>query len=772
MSTNFALPSLKDGRVSVRLLLALILAMLLSLTLTLGAFAQEAEPEADEKTVPAAISSTPKQTQDDNLLEVGVWYVVNYPAGISNLPATAPDALGLRDKLTSSCRIRLPFVGCILNWPTPRWISRFAYGNSNAWEKDWKRAAAGGWENNYIDTVDLAYFAGHGSTNALWFGVGSQDDTQLTHQDAFRSWGDRDLDWVGIAACNVLDDPNLGNWANAMEGLRLILGYKTVMADVSHGVWFGEYIRLNYTLPQAWFKASDKLQPQGVIARVVAEEPWMYNDKWFNHNSQDYRNNTYYYWTYKVGSEPARLVNLDEVTEMPVYDVAPLALAEVNSRWDGLVAATGITTTDFITQTRFASLDGRSVTEMENPVRFSVDNKLVLHEGTGLFNYTNTDKLWVFEDPEIRQGRAMTAISQEDASMIANTFLRDNGLLPGDAQEYEVVSDTLTQVIEPAPGRIGSGVGEVISEDITNHQVIFSRILNGTIPGRDGRAAQQVDFSVMGPGSKLKVQVAAEVPAGLSRAAFQSEAVLGGLGGYRAVQQPTVRGTNVPMTVQILPSETAAKMLDLDESGQADLEARFSLGYIPLTGIIERTVTRSTLAYWEGPMGFEQSQLIPVYAIETRNTIEDSLETSVVTATAYIPANPRYMAPLARITSQAPANQLAAGTVLTLTALDADTTLADAGYDAALDFVAGSGDYLYTWYVDSVMPDNEIGTGREIQYTVRNPEFLPKEGESASVQRIILVVQDIEPVSEAQVSQDSQLLSVVPSIFLPAIQSE
>jgi hypothetical protein len=760
--------------------MALALALILCLSFSVGAFAQDAEPEVDEKNAPAAQASTPVNTQDDNILEIGVWYVVNYPAGISNLPATAPDALGLRNKLTSTCRVRIPIFGCISNWPTPRWVSRFAYGNSNAWEKDWKRAAAGGWENNYIDTVDLAYFAGHGSSNALWFGVGSQDDAQLTHQDAFRSWGDRDLDWVGIAACNVLDNPNLGNWANAMNGLRLILGYQTVMADVAHGEWFGEYIRLNYTLPQAWFKASDKLQPQGVVARVVAEEQWMYNDRWSNHASQDYRNNTYWFWTYKVGSEPARRVNLDEVTEMPVYEVAPLALSEVNSRWDSLVSATGITTTDFITQTRLSSLDGRSVLEMSNPVRFSVDNKLVLHEGSGLFNYTNTDSLWVIPSEEERRGRAMMAISQEDARPIADNFLQNNGLLPADAQYYEVVSDILSQAVEPSPGRVGSGAGAILQEQITNHQVIYSRILNGTIPARDGRAAQQVDFSVMGPGSKLKVQIAAEVPTGLSRSALESEAVLGGLGGYRAVQQPVARGTNAPMTVGVLPFEAASKMVELNAQGQPELEAKFGLSYIPLAGITEREIVRNTLAYWEGPMGFEQSQLIPVHVIETRNVIEDSLDSSVVTATAYIPANPRYMAPLARILSGVATDQTEDGTVYTFTAMDANTTLAEAGYDAALDFVAGSGDYLYTWYVDSVAPDNAIGTGLTIQHTVPNPGNRPEESEEVgegeeqeavvnNPNRVILVVSDINPVSDAQSSQDSMSINF---IFLPSLEAQ
>src|SRR6266545_2954544 len=58
---------------------------------------------------------------DDGSVEVGVEYVVDYPPGWNDLPATAPDALGLRNQLVAG-----------------GWTSRYAWGNGSAWEQDWK----------------------------------------------------------------------------------------------------------------------------------------------------------------------------------------------------------------------------------------------------------------------------------------------------------------------------------------------------------------------------------------------------------------------------------------------------------------------------------------------------------------------------------------------------------------------------------------------------------------------------------------------------------
>ncbi|MFZ1754959.1 MAG: DUF6345 domain-containing protein [Caldilineaceae bacterium] len=731
--------------------------------------------EPDQQPDAPGTATGVKPTADDGSLEFGVWWAEDYPpagAGGSDLPATRPDALGLRNQLTSTCRFRL-FGICIWNWPTPSWTARYVFGNSSAWEQDWKRAAAGGTENSYVDRVDLAYWAGHGSSSGILFGVGgnTHDDAWLTYNDAAGAWGDGDLDWVALAACNVLDDAHLGDWANTMNGLRLIMGFKTTMADVPHGEWFGQYIREGYSMGQAWFKAADKLQPQNKIARVLAEESWMYNDKWYNHASTDYLDNQYWYWTHRVGSEPARFVDASDITEMPVYAVQPLGLAEANSRWDALGSATGVTTTDFITVTTIASLSPtRSALEVGN-IRTSQNGELEMDENAGLFAYNNLGELWVAPGAESANTEAVQSISATDAITIAEKFLKDNGFLPADAQYFEVAADTLTQATDAGNARSAQGM-QIVSEQTMVNQVIYSRIVTGTVTSKSRGVAETVEFSVMGPGSKLKVYVDTAVPAGLSAAALSQEAVIGALGGYRSVQQPAVRGTNKLLTIPILPAATMAKILDLNAQKQQELESMFSLSYVPLGNIDSRTITSSTLAYWEGPMGASQDQLIPVHAIDVRNVLTDS---TVVSYTAYIPANPTFMPPLAKIESattgtgsQIPA-EVSVGMTLTLSAVDATKTLAAAGYDAALDFVAGSGDYLYNWYVDEVSAETKVGVGRTATFAVAIPGEDVKADNRAVQQTLILEVVDSNSNREPNKSYSRMTINVIPPLFLPNV---
>lgn len=749
---------------------SLFLNLLLICTLLITPGLAQASQTDKQLTLPA---SAVKPTADDGALEFGVWWVEDYPpagAGGSDLPATRPDALGLRDQLTSTCRFSL-FGVCLWSWPTPTWTSRFAYGNSSAWEEDWKRSASGGTEQSYVDTVDLAYFAGHGSSSGILFGVGgnTHDDAWLTYGDAAGSWGNGDLDWAALAACNVLDDAHLGDWANTMDGLRAILGFKTTMADVPHGEWFGQYLREGNSVGQAWFKAADKLQPQNKIARVLAEESWMFNDRWYNHASTDYYDNTYWYWTHTVGSEPARFVDANAITEMPIYMVAPLGLAEANNRWNTLGTATGVTVTDYITGTRMASLNPMRPDVDASGIRFSQDGQLEMDEGNGLFAYNNLSELWMAPGTTPASTEAVQSISAAQAISIANQFLSDNGFLPGDAQFYEVAADTLSQAVGQG-GVQASGTAQVLSEETMVNQVIYSRIVTATVNTPGKGVAETVEFSVMGPGSKLKVYVDTTAPAGLSGAALNAESVVGALGGYRAVQQPDNRSTNSPMTVPILPFDTMVKILDLNATKQQELESMFTLSFVPLGNIDSRTITSNTLAYWEGPMGASQDQLIPVHAIDVRNVLTD---TTVVTYTAFVPANPIYMPPLAKIESattgtggQIPA-EVMMGMTLTLTAVDATKTLAQAGYDAALTFSPGTGDYLYNWYVDAVAPENRVGVGRSATFAVPTPTGAVKGDSSAVQQTIILEVVDSGSNREPNRSYSRMTLSTVPPIFLP-----
>jgi len=748
---------------------ALPLAMMLGLALLLllAPAAALAQDDAGDVTPAAADGRI-----NDNILEFGVWWVEDYPPagfGGADLPATRPDALGLRDYLTSDCKTRL-FGICIVNWSTPQWTARFVYGNTNAWSTDWRRSANGGSENSYIDTIDLAYFAGHGSSSGIIFGVGSPTPVTVSKNDALAAWGDRDLDWIGLAACNVLDDPisNLQGWGEAMNGVRLIMGFKTVMNDVAHGVEFGKAIRDGYTFTQAWFRAADKLQSQNRVARVLAEQQAYFDDRPAQHNAFTTVDWPKYFRTHTVGSEPARFVDAAALDyQMPVLRVQPLSLSESVQLSNTLGAAFGVTLTIPI-----------SGNQAQVDVASSLGGELEMDVENGLFIHTDTANLWKTESElsvMAASGMAMQSIDNDAAQRIADAFLEQYGLKRDDAQFFEVAEDTLSTMDQTVTA---SGETMItIDERITNYQVIYSRIFIYSPSVSAGAVTQPVEFSVMGPGSKFKVYVATEVPvsasfADLARSTAQGGAVLGGMGGYREIQ-PSVLSADTGQLemVSMLPETTISKLFEY-------FEKYVALDIIPLSPefLISREIVSTTPAYWEGPIGFGQTELIPVYALEVQNTLSDTVGgTYVVSSTTYIPVEPGLMAPLARISTTANLNEpVTPGATILFEASDASKTLLELGLDPdptndPLDFVLGSGEVTYAWYLNEVSDETRLGTGRTLEY-VADPtkDFDAKDG-GFGAQRILLVVEDTGKDSEPKISQAVVTLQGVPPLYLPAV---
>ena len=754
--------------ITLKLLGALTLALLLWMTPAVT-LAQDSAPDASPDATDGKVN--------DSTREFGVWWVEDYaPAGAggSDLPATRPDALGLRDYLTSTCKLRILGV-CWVNWSSPAWTSRFVYGNTNAWSTDWRRSANGGSENSYIDTVDLAYFAGHGSTNGIIFGVGSPAPTTVTKNDALTSWGTADADWLGLAACNVLDDPysNLQGWANAMNGVRLLLGFKTVMNDVPHGEEFGRYIRDGYSLTQAWFKAADKLQSQNRVARVLAEETAHFNDTAAHHALVTVVDSDFYWLTHTVGSEPARRVDVAAINgEMPVLRVQPLSLDQAVNQVNNLGAAFGVDVT--VPGTGTQTVTTRQVLETSD-VFYSTDGQLEMDNDYGLFLHADMANLWTTNSELSRQadgGVAMQAIDEEVARQVADAFLQENGLARTDAQFYEVASDILSTG-EGASDATGQRTVAAVTEVAMNYQVIYSRIISYT-PTIDGRAAAApVEFSVMGPGSKFKIYVSTQAPARAAFADFVDEAVIGGMGGYRAIQTPAeAAAARELQMVQMLSSGVIEKLF-------ANFEPIVALDHIPLSPeeLVSQEIVASTPAYWEGAIGFNQKELIPVYALEVRNTLRNpDQSTYVVSSTTYIPVDAPYMAPLARISTTVDLTKnLEPGQIIALEAYDASKTLLALGLDPSpndgspLDFVLGSGEVTYDWYLNAVGPDSKLGSGRFLNYTADFLKGVEVKDGATGAQRIILVVTDTGKDSEPFVSEAVVTFTVAPPVFLPTV---
>ncbi len=216
--------------------------------------------------------------QDTNHKEVGVEWVQKYsPCGLGNLYNTKADAEGFYNTLGGK-----------------GWTKSFNWGTSsiadNAWEKDYEKVGVGGWDtrpypDGGVDTVDFAYFSGHGSPNAFWFGTNHDGNGWLPCRvdKSEVSWGETDLEWIVLSVCQALQYSSGGQtvfqrWNPAFKGLHQILSYDTVSYDISMGNRFAYYMTRPLFLggpkkiKDAWFQTNKDLQPSSVWSAVLSTD--------------------------------------------------------------------------------------------------------------------------------------------------------------------------------------------------------------------------------------------------------------------------------------------------------------------------------------------------------------------------------------------------------------------------------------------------------------------------------------------------------------------
>jgi hypothetical protein len=158
--------------------------------------------------IPVQRESMPNDPADPH---VGVEWCNIYTGVAPNISGTDASAQGFNNYIDS----------------LPGWSSRFDWGNSNAWEQDFKFASApeGGTDSYWADNVHFAFFAGHGSPGSFWFGS-AVDDHELRTTDA--EWGNGVLNWIVLHACQTMR-ANFGwtVWCDAFAGLHQMFGFHT-----------------------------------------------------------------------------------------------------------------------------------------------------------------------------------------------------------------------------------------------------------------------------------------------------------------------------------------------------------------------------------------------------------------------------------------------------------------------------------------------------------------------------------------------------------------
>jgi hypothetical protein len=155
----------------------------------------------------------------------------------------------------------------------------FNWGNTLAWEEDFKKAEFGGTDSSWVDDVDFVVYSGHGSPTGFYFN-NDHDDRKLRGTKNWHDaeWRNRDLEWIVLNACEVLTEyDDHGNWAErwarggVFKGLHLLLGWDSKATDnPDRGRIFAEYmVDANFLIKDAWFKACDETSPSGRVAVVI-----------------------------------------------------------------------------------------------------------------------------------------------------------------------------------------------------------------------------------------------------------------------------------------------------------------------------------------------------------------------------------------------------------------------------------------------------------------------------------------------------------------------
>ena len=545
------------------------------------------------------------------------------------------------------------------------WAGKFRWTNWNAWEKDFKRAASGGWEESYADNVDIAMLCTHGASawdpfwgrtnHSVYFGS-THDDHHLVPGDAYRSYGNKDLEWICFDSCSVLADRSY--WYTTFDGLHLMLGFANTMYVISYGdgrAWAEYTIDDGWwdwprTITQAWFSTVDDLQPSGVKARVLAEVYDNYND--YLHG-QGYvspdpsYNGSYWYWDHTAGSEPALQVAVVPA-EMSLYQVIP---KEVGPAYvEGMA--------------RKFTVEGKIGEDRENyyVTQEATGEVLTVDRFQGSFRYHNLKKLWKAppEQPKLP--------SSDEGTEIALAFLRGRELLPPDASFYETVAEYQVEV-QTKEGGQGGLVEEEVRRIGINLQAEFARHL-----ALDSE--NQIMASVMGPGGKLKVYIG------------DGGEVIGAHGGWKDVRRVG--------TVPVLPQEEALRLFETYGN-------KITLERTPAYDAFE--IKRATLGYYERRFGESQMHLIPAWILDadfflTPANLPESRSAAAAaepyaSGYIYLPASQEFIPLIADILEPADGSTFLVGDMVT--------------FFAQADF--GVPPHTFRWYSDA---DGYLGAGQKV----------------------------------------------------------
>jgi hypothetical protein len=482
------------------------------------------------------------------------------------------------------------------------WSQQFCLNCADCSQDYYMRSADGGSENSWVDSTDIHFRNSHCGTawDDLWDMTLSSipfTDGSVTPGEAYRSYGDYDLEWFASKCCSLLRDSSKAYWYTTFDGLHLFLGFKTSSygatnfgrdwADRMEEWTFLWWTFDGETVTQAWFNTTDATQPSGTTARVLAEVYDNYNDHlWGNGyvSSDPTYNGWYWYWDHVAGSPEYLAVN--SLTTMNVYEVVPRI---VNSEYvQNIGRAFGLTG-------QVGDLcDSLAMADLSDPANPKV---LKVSKTGGQFYFNNQGKLFA-ANPQAGQ------FPPTQAEREASNFLKEYGLFPQDVGAFTVEFDTLVE--ESEKGVEGQRLFQ-------NTNVVYARQLPA-----DPTGGQLV--SVAGAGARLKVYL------------YTNGEVMGGMGNWRNVK---VIGT--------IPVNDSEKTWDFFKRyGEALSPVKAQVQYDEAVPNFET----AKQGYFEHSGWQFQKELIPCWIFEVKYYLKSQLVTE---ADTFIPAAESYFPPVVEI---------------------------------------------------------------------------------------------------------------------------
>jgi hypothetical protein len=203
---------------------------------------------------------------------IGIEWVKKYNGLAGNLTNTKPQAEGFYNTLAAT--------------------RQFNWGDDLAWDRDFEESGVGsppdGTDDIWADNVDFVFFSGHGSTDRFYFGMKIDDAVAKSTEI---HWGDRDLEYIALDACNVLErDGVFDRWGwPVFRGLHYILGFHTTTSDeADRGRLLAQYLNAGWTVRQAWIKAAQDTEGSGTwwaYLRADNATSNTYTDHWWGAGS-------------------------------------------------------------------------------------------------------------------------------------------------------------------------------------------------------------------------------------------------------------------------------------------------------------------------------------------------------------------------------------------------------------------------------------------------------------------------------------------------------